>query len=60
MCTLTWLDFSDAERKRASHVVELLGRPETRDELGLKPEGRGSESRRAIQNPPLARGVLVF
>ena len=33
--TLTWLDFSDAERKRALQVVELLGRPETRDELGL-------------------------
>jgi hypothetical protein len=35
MSTLTWLDFSDAERKRALQVVELLGRPETRDELGL-------------------------
>jgi hypothetical protein len=35
MSSLTWLDFSDAERKRALQVVELLGRPETRDELGL-------------------------
>jgi hypothetical protein len=35
MSTLTWLDFSDAERKRALQVVELLERPETRDELGL-------------------------
>lgn len=35
MSTLTWLDFSDAERKRALQVVELLGRPETRVELGL-------------------------
>jgi hypothetical protein len=35
MSTLTWLDFSEAERKRALQVVELLGRPETRDELGL-------------------------
>ncbi|MTD44884.1 hypothetical protein GKE82_11420 [Conexibacter sp. W3-3-2] len=35
MSTLTWLDYSDAERKRALQVVELLGRPETRDELGL-------------------------
>ena len=35
MSTLTWLDLSDAERKRALQVVELLGRPETRDELGL-------------------------
>ena len=35
MSTLTWLDFSDAERKRALQVVELLGRPETRDELGF-------------------------
>lgn len=35
MSTLTWLDFSDAERKRALQIVELLGRPETRDELGL-------------------------
>jgi hypothetical protein len=35
MSTLTWLDFSDAERRRALQVVELLGRPETRDELGL-------------------------
>src|SRR4051812_25921356 len=35
MSTLTWLDFSDAERKRALQVVELLVRPETRDELGL-------------------------
>src|SRR5688500_12111298 len=35
MSSLTWLDFSDAERKRALQVVELLGRSETRDELGL-------------------------
>lgn len=35
MSSLTWLDFSDSERKRALQVVELLGRPETRDELGL-------------------------
>jgi hypothetical protein len=35
MSTLTWLDFSGAERKRTLQVVELLGRPETRDELGL-------------------------
>jgi Family of unknown function (DUF6361) len=35
MSSLTWLDFSDAERKRALQVVELFGRPETRDELGL-------------------------
>jgi Family of unknown function (DUF6361) len=35
MSTLTWLDFSDAERKRALQIVELLGQPETRDELGL-------------------------
>src|SRR5687768_18553303 len=35
MSTLTWLDFSDAERKRALQVVELLARKETRDELGL-------------------------
>ena len=35
MSSLTWLDFSDAERKRALQVVELLSRPETRDELGL-------------------------
>src|SRR4051812_41402822 len=35
MSSLTWLDFSDAERRRALQVVELLSRPETRDELGL-------------------------
>lgn len=35
MSTRTWLDFSDAERKRALRVIELLGQPETRDELGL-------------------------
>lgn len=35
MSSLTWLDFSDAERKRAMQVVELLARQETRDELGL-------------------------
>src|SRR4051795_2981625 len=35
MSSLTWLDFSDAERKRALQAVELLSRPETRDELGL-------------------------
>jgi hypothetical protein len=35
LSSLTWLDFSDAERKRALQVVELLGRSETRDELGL-------------------------
>lgn len=26
MSSLTWLDFSDAERKRALQVLELLGR----------------------------------
>jgi hypothetical protein len=35
MSTLTWLDFSDAERQRALAVVELLAQAETRDELGL-------------------------
>lgn len=35
MSSLSWLDFSDAERRRALQIVELLGRPETRDELGL-------------------------
>src|SRR5579862_2433842 len=35
MSSLTWLDFSDAERKRAMQVLELLSRHETRDELGL-------------------------
>lgn len=35
MSSLTWLDFSDAERRRALQVVELLSRSETRDELGL-------------------------
>ena len=33
--TLTWLDFSDAERRRALQVVELFALRETRDELGL-------------------------
>jgi hypothetical protein len=33
--TLTWLDFSDAERRRALQVVELFALHETRDELGL-------------------------
>lgn len=35
MSTLSWLDFSELERRRALQVVELLSRPETRDELGL-------------------------
>lgn len=35
MSSLSWLDFSDAERRRAPQIVELPGRPETRDELGL-------------------------
>jgi hypothetical protein len=35
MSSITWLDFSDAERKRALQVVELLGRKDSRDELGL-------------------------
>ena len=33
--TLTWLDFSEAERRRALQVVELFAMHETRDELGL-------------------------
>ena len=33
--TLTWLDFSDAERRRALQVLELFALHETRDELGL-------------------------
>lgn len=35
MSSLTWLAYSDAERRRALQVVELLGQSETRDELGL-------------------------
>jgi hypothetical protein len=33
--TLSWLDFSEAERRRALQVVELFAMRETRDELGL-------------------------
>ena len=33
--TLSWLDFSEAERRRALQVVELFAMQETRDELGL-------------------------
>jgi hypothetical protein len=33
--TLTWLDFSEAERRRALEVLELFSQTETRDELGL-------------------------
>ena len=35
MSTLTWLDFSEAERRRALQIIELLARHEPRDELGL-------------------------
>ena len=35
MSSISWLDFSDAERRRALQIVELLAQPETRDELGL-------------------------
>jgi hypothetical protein len=35
MSSLTWLDFSDAERRRALQVLELFALHETRDELGL-------------------------
>lgn len=35
MSSISWLDFSDAERRRALQIVELLTQPETRDELGL-------------------------
>ncbi len=35
MSSLTWLDFSDAERRRALEVLDLLSADETRDELGL-------------------------
>jgi hypothetical protein len=31
--TLTWLDFSEAERRRALEVLELFSQRETRDEL---------------------------
>lgn len=33
--TLTWLDFSEAERRRTLEIVELFAQRETRDELGL-------------------------
>jgi len=35
LSSLTWLDFSDAERRRALEVLDLLSADETRDELGL-------------------------
>lgn len=35
MSSLTWLDFSEAERRRALQIVELFALRETRDELGL-------------------------
>ncbi len=35
MSSISWLDFSEAERRRALQIVELLAQPETRDELGL-------------------------
>jgi Family of unknown function (DUF6361) len=35
MSSLTWLDFSDAERRRALEVLDLLSADETRDELGV-------------------------
>lgn len=35
MSSISWLDFSDAERRRALQIVELLAQQETRDELGL-------------------------
>src|SRR4051794_14842062 len=33
--TLTWLDYSDTERRRALQVVEIFATRETRDELGV-------------------------
>ena len=39
--TLTWLDFSEAERRRALEVLELFSQRETRDELGDRAVGLG-------------------
>ena len=35
MSALTWLDYSDAERRRALQILDLLSADQTRDELGL-------------------------
>jgi hypothetical protein len=35
MSALTWLDYSDAERRRALQILDLLSVDQTRDELGL-------------------------
>ena len=32
---LTWLDYSEHDRQRMIHVLNLLGEHNTRDELGI-------------------------
>jgi len=35
MVSLTWLDYSEQERRQAMEVIDLFREEETRDELGL-------------------------
>jgi hypothetical protein len=35
LSSLTWLDYSEHERRQAMEIVDLLGEDDTRDELGL-------------------------
>lgn len=35
MSSFTWLDFAEADRKRAQDVIDLFSEQETRDELGI-------------------------
>lgn len=35
MSSLSWMDFSEAERKQALEIIDQLNEPEARDELGI-------------------------
>ena len=35
---LAWLDYSEADQRRAREIVAMFSQPESRDELGLRPD----------------------
>ena len=39
--TLAWLDYSEADQRRAREIIAMFSQRESRDELGLRPnQGR--------------------
>ena len=40
---LAWLDYSEADQRRARDIVALFSQAESRDELGTRPDSRCSQ-----------------